>query len=149
MMSPLHKLMPDVLEHRGIWEGTYRHIDIAGNTLDVHNSRVECVFPQEGPVVYIQRNQFEWEDGRTFNVAFDGILKNDRIYWDTETFTGYGWVASPNIFLLELARKDEPDAWFYESIVMGADKKHRARTWHWFKNNQCYKRTLCDEHLVY
>lgn len=148
MTSPLHKLMPDVLSHAGIWQGTYRHIDIEGNTLDVHKSRVECIFPEEGEVVYIQRNQFEWDNGRIFNVAFDGIIKDNRIYWDTETFKGYGWVASPNIFLLELERKDEPGAWFYESIVMGADKKHRARTWHWFKNGQCFKRTLCDEHLV-
>lgn len=148
MTSPLHKLMPAVLEHEGIWEGTYRHIDIEGNTIDLHKSRVECIFPEEGEVVYIQKNQFEWDDGKLFNIAFDGIIKDNRIYWDTETFKGYGWVASPNIFLLELERKDEPGAWFYESIVMGADKKHRARTWHWFKNGQCFKRTLCDEHLV-
>ena len=148
MTSPLHKLMPAVLEHKGIWEGTYRHIDIEGNTIDLHKSRVECIFPEEGEVVYIQRNQFEWDNGKVFNIAFDGIIKDNRIYWDTETFKGYGWVASPNIFLLELERKDEPGAWFYESIVMGADKKHRARTWHWFKNGQCFKRTLCDEHLV-
>jgi hypothetical protein len=62
MTSPLHKLMPDVLEHRGIWQGTYRHIYIEVNIIDFHKSQVE------------------WDDGRKFNVAFDGIIKNDRIY---------------------------------------------------------------------
>lgn len=148
MTSILKQLMPAVLEHAGVWQGTYRHIDTQGNTLDFHQSQVECVFPETGPIVYVQRNKFSWDDGRVFNVAFDGIIQNNKIYWDTDTFKGYGWVASPNIFLLELERKDEPGAWFYESIVMGADKKHRARTWHWFKDGVCFKRTLCDEHLV-
>ncbi len=148
MSNPLHQLMPAVLEHAGVWQGTYRHIDENGETLDFHKSRVQCFFPEKGPVVYIQRNQFNWENGKVFNVEFDGVIRNDRIYWDTETFKGYGWVASPNVFLLELQRKDEPGAWFYESIVMGADKKHRARTWHWFKEGVCYKRTLCNESLV-
>ncbi|MBU3002616.1 hypothetical protein [Paraglaciecola arctica] len=148
MTSKLQLLMPTVLEHAGTWQGTYRHIDIHGETLDCHQSLVECVFPVEGLVVYTQRNQFSWDDGRVFKVAFDGIIQNNKIYWDTETFKGYGWVASPSIFLLELERKDEPGAWFYESIVMGPDKKHRARTWHWFKNGECFKRTLCDERLI-
>lgn len=148
MSNPLEHLMPDVLNHQGTWVGTYRHLDGQGNTLDYHQSRVECIFPTEGKVVYIQRNQFDWEDGRQFKASFDGIVKNDKIFWDTDTFRGYGWVASPNVFLLELERKDEPGAWFYESIVMGADKAHRARTWHWFKQGKCYKRTLCDERLL-
>jgi hypothetical protein len=147
MKNSLHSLMPDVLAHAGVWKGTYRHIDIQGNTLDLHKSNVTCIFPQQGPVVYIQKNVFSWDDGKEYKVSFDGIIKNNRIYWDTPTFKGYGWVASPNIFLLELERKDEPGAWFYESIVMGADQKHRARTWHWFKGGVCYKRTLCDETL--
>jgi hypothetical protein len=140
--------MPEALRHRGIWRGTYRHIDIYGKTLDVHQSQVECVFPESGPVVYIQRNQFRWEDGREFKVEFDGYLKGNKIFWDTPTFTGYGWVASKNIFLLELQREDEPGAWFYESIVLDDNGTNRARTWHWFKQGECFKRTLCDESLV-
>lgn len=148
MSNPLARLMPEVLEHRGVWVGHYRHLDTQGNTLDLHQSRVECVFPAEGEVVYVQRNQFSWDDGREYQVEFGGVIQHEKIYWDTDTFKGYGWVASPNVFLLELERKDEPGAWFYESIVMGADKKHRARTWHWFRDGQCYKRTLCDEHRL-
>lgn len=148
MNNSLKQLMPAVLEHAGLWVGTYRHIDQQGNTLDFHHSKVECFFPQNGPVVYVQRNHFNWEDGRNLKVEFEGIIKHERIYWDTDTFKGYGWVASPNIFLLELERKDEPGAWFYESIVMGSDKKNRVRTWHWFKDGKCYKRTLCDEQKV-
>lgn len=146
MANPLRQLMPSVLAHEGIWLGTYRHIDLQGKTLDFHKSRVECLFPEHGAAVYIQRNCFTWEDGRCLQVEFPGILKEGRIYWDTETFRGYGWAASEHIFLLELERKDEPGAYFYESIVMGSTDNQRARTWHWFKEGRCYKRTLCDEY---
>ena len=148
MVSPLAKLMPPILEHAGVWEGVYQHLDINGNIIDQHASRVECVFPTDGDVVYIQRNHFTWPDGREYNVEFGGVLVNDRIYWDTETFSGYGWQISPNMFVLELDRKDEPGASFFEAIVMGQNKRDRARTWHWFKDGKCYQRTLCNETLV-
>lgn len=148
MANPLIEIMPPIMAHAGVWEGFYRHIDCQGNTLDLHRSRVECLFPDQGSVVYVQKNLFTWDDGRSYKAEFSGVLKDNQIYWDTETFRGYGWVASPNIFVLELERKDEPGAYFYESIVMGWNKTDRARTWHWFKEGKCYKRTLCDERLT-
>lgn len=148
MTNPLVALMPEMLEHKGIWEGTYRVIDRLGDTLDVFNSRVACIFPDQGSAVYIQRNEFTWHDGRSRSTEFHAVLDGSRLYWDTETFRGYGWVGSPNIILLELDRKDIPGASFYESIVMSPNKRQRARTWHWFdKSGACYQRTLCDEHL--
>lgn len=140
--------MPYIFAHEGIWEGVYKHVDVQGNNIDQHKSRVECIFPDEGNVVYIQKNRFEWDDGRVETNEFSGILICDRIYWDTNTFKGFGWQANKHIFLLELDRKDELDAKFYEIIVMDKGSKTRARTWHWFKDGNCYKRTLCDEWLI-
>lgn len=119
-----------------------------GNTLDFHRSEVECVFPNDGPAVYIQKNKFIWDDGRVYNNEFSGILKEDRIFWNTNTFKGYGWAAGPSIFLLELDRKDVPGASFTECIIMAPSKKDRVRTWHWFQDGQCFKRTLCNETLI-
>lgn len=148
MSNPLKELMPAIFDHEGVWDGVYQYIDLEGQLLDQHLSRVECVFPDEGDVVYIQKNQFTWEDGRTHQVEFGGVLIENRIYWDTETFSGFGWQASPGIFLLELDRKDVQGASFSEAIVMGNTRKDRARTWHWFKDGKCYQRTLCNERLV-
>ncbi len=145
MSNPLLDLMPQIYDHEGVWTGTYRHVDLDGQTLDFHKSRVECIFPDAGDVVYIQKNRFEWEDGRVYEVEFPGVLVDDKIYWDTETFSGYGWQSGENVFLLELDRKDLPGARFHEAIVIGPDRKTRARTWHWFKDGVCFKRTLCDE----
>jgi len=47
MPNPLHEIMPQVFRHIEIWEGSYGHIDIAGQTLDLHTSRVKCIFPSQ------------------------------------------------------------------------------------------------------
>ncbi len=49
---------------------------------------------------------------------------------------------------LNLERKDDPGARFFEIIVMSEDGLTRARTWHWFKGGRLIKRTLCDERHV-
>jgi len=145
MANPLKEIMPQILLHEGVWEGTYRHIDINGNIIDSYKSKIECIFPKEGDVVYHQKNLYTWEDGRKLETEFPGYLVDNKIFWDTPTFTGYGWMSGENIFLLELDRKDEIGARFHEAIVMGENNDIRARTWHWFKNGKCFKRTLCDE----
>jgi len=140
--------MPHIFDHEKIWEGVYSHIDIGGNIIDRHKSRVECIFPDEGDVVYIQKNRFEWEDGKFTTIEFPGILKGGQISWDTEWFRAYGWQASEHIFLLELNRKDDIGTTFYEIIAINNDKTSRARTWHWFIDEVCVKRTLCDEYKL-
>ncbi len=147
-MNDLFKVMPDIVRHQGVWLGEYQVIDLAGNLIDQHSSRVECVFPEHGEVVYRQNNSFSWQDGRQLEMSFDGILQGDKIYWDTPTFHGYGWLVNESVFMLELARKDVIGASFTEMIVLGHSGKHRARTWHWFKDGRCYQRTLCNEMLA-
>ncbi len=147
MSNPLKDIMPSVLRHEGVWKGQYQHIDIHGKVIDQHASRVECVFPDSGDEVYIQKNHFTWDDGREHSVSFGGIIDGDKIFWNTPTFLGYGWAASQSVFLLELERKDVVDASFSEAIVLGESGRHRARTWHWFKDGKCYQRTLCNESL--
>ena len=153
MANPLKKLMPSMWDHEGIWEGNYQHLDLDGNIIDQHKSRVQCIFPDDGfpdnpNVVYRQHNHFEWANGQTYDMQFDGILIDEKIYWDTATFQGYGWSVANNMVVLDLQRKDEPGASFQEIIVIGNDKNQRARTWHWFKQGKCFKRTLCNEWLI-
>ncbi len=148
MSNPLKKLMPAIYKHQGIWHGEYQTVDQNGTLIDQHQSRVECIFPESGKNVYIQRNRFTWPDKREIEMSFSGELQGNRLYWNTDAFHGYGWQASDHIFLLELQRKDVPGASFTEVIVLDQMEKTRARTWHWFKDGKCYQRTLCNEFLV-
>lgn len=144
----LRKEMPAIFQHEGVWEGLYTHINRDAEVMDKHKVRVRCEFPTSGKYVYIQHNHFMWEDGREYKVDLPGIYKDGRLWWDTETFHGSAWQTKDNLILLNLNRKDDPGAHFFELIAMGETGKHRARTWHWFKDGQLYKRTLCDEWKV-
>jgi hypothetical protein len=147
-VSDLKLFMPTILRHEGTWEGVYRHIDRVGEQIDIHNVRIVCEFPTSGPYAYIQHNHFMWEDGRETKAVLPGVLRDGKLWWDVETFEGYSWETDDGILLLNLTRKDEPNANFFEMITLGSTGKHRSRTWQWFKDGALYKRTLCDEWRV-
>ena len=144
----LAAVMPAMLRHEGTWNGVYTTVDIEGNVTDRHQSRVTCEFPDAGPYVYVQKNRFDWDNGDKFETEFGGVLDGDRIRWDNERFTGYGWVTQDDIVLLTLDRNDRPGEQFTEIIVLAPDGRSRGRTWHWFREGVLYQRTLCDEHRV-
>lgn len=137
-----------MLAHEGRWEGVYTHIDTAGRVLERHQSSVTCVFPETGPYAYVQYNRFTWDDGRVVETQLPGVLREGKLWWDTDTFSGCAWQTDDDLILLNLKRKDDPGAHFVEIIALGASGVDRARTWHWFKDGALFKRTLCDERLV-
>lgn len=140
--------MPTMLRHEGDWEGRYTHIDVDANILDQHDVRIKCEFPKSGHFVYIQYNHFIWDDGREYKAELPGVYRDGRLWWDTNTFSGSAWETHDGLILLNLERKDDPGARFFEMIAMGETGEHRARTWHWFKDGKLFKRTLCDEWRV-
>jgi hypothetical protein len=143
--AALAAVMPSLLRHEGLWEGSYRHIDAAGVLVDQHRTSVRCEFPDDGPFSYIQHNHFTWADGRELRAELPGILRDGKLWWDVPSFQGCCWEAHDGILLLTLDRKDDPGARFTEMIVLGETGNHRARTWHWFRDGVLFKRTLCDE----
>lgn len=140
--------MPAMLSHEGVWEGIYTHIDRDAAILDKHKVHITCEFPVSGKYAYIQRNHFTWEDGREFKMDLPGVYRDGRLWWDLDTFSGSAWQTKDNLILLNLDRKDDPGASFFEMIAMGDTGRHRSRTWHWFKRGRLFKRTLCDEWKV-
>ncbi len=144
----LNDILPAMLRHEGTWEGIYTTVDTSGAVTDSHRSRVICEFPDDGPFVYVQKNRFDWENGQSFETEFGGVLEGDRIRWDNDRFTGYGWVTRDDLVLLTLDRNDRPGEHFTEIIVLSPDGRSRGRTWHWFRDGELYQRTLCDERRV-
>jgi len=140
-----HKEMPAMLDHEGVWAGTYTHIDREAKIIDQHKAHIHCEFPKTGPYVYVQHNHFTWTDGTERRAVLPSTFQDGRLWWDLETFKGSAWQTHDGLIMLNLDRKDEPGANFFEIIAMGATGKHRSRTWHWFRDGQLYKRTLCDE----
>ena len=147
-IEQFHLAMPTMREHEGVWEGVYTHIDQSATIIDRHKVRIVCEFPHDGDYAYIQHNHFIWDDGRESKTQLAGVFRDGRLWWDNKAFHGSAWQTLDNVILLNLERKDEPGARFFEMITIGETKEYRSRTWQWFKDGRLYKRTLCDEWRV-
>ncbi|MEM8920759.1 MAG: hypothetical protein AAGB25_05285 [Pseudomonadota bacterium] len=143
--SVLAEHAPAFLAHEGVWRGVYQHIDVRTGEITAHDAQVVCEFPGGGPHAYIQHNTFTWADGRVEIADLPGVWRHGRIWWDLPTFSGSAWDAGDGVVLLNLVRKDEPGVVFFEMIVPPTQTGARARTWHWLKDGELVRRTLCNE----
>ena len=151
-VNELKALHPTLARHEGVWEGVYRHYDADGNKTDEHHSRLVCRFPTDGEHLYHQTNYYTWDDGRTETRDFPAQIKDGRLWWDNEFIQG--WAADMTLdthgrtTVLNWVRTGDPDLYLYEMIQISDCGQKRARTWHWFKNDELFSRTLVDERKI-
>jgi len=144
--------MPVLARHEGIWEGMYRHYDAVGNKIDEHKARLICRFPESGPHRYHQTNIYTWADGRTETTDFIPTFRDKRVWFDDENING--WAADLDLdsngrtTVLSWVRPSDPGLYLYEMIQISDSGKSRARTWHWFRDDKLFQRTLVDEHKI-
>lgn len=137
--------MPVLVRHEGDWVGTYTVVDIEGNIIDKHKSHLTCQFPEIGDYAYYQINRYEWDDGKREEHQFPGTYRDNKLWFDTERIEGYAWEIDDSTVILWFGYKTMPDMHLYEMIQISPCNNYRARTWHWFKNNQIFRRTLIQE----
>ncbi len=144
-MSKLRDEMPVLARHEGNWLGTYTLLDNEGKILDQHQSHLSCQFPETGDYPYLQTNIYEWENGQREEYQFPGIYRDKILWFDTERIDGKAWEVDDSTIILWLTYKGVADAYVYEMIYISPCNNHRARTMHWFKNNEIYQRTMIKE----
>jgi hypothetical protein len=137
--------MPVLARHEGDWVGTYTLIDIEGTILDKHNSHLTCQFPESGSYPYYQINRYNWPDGKREEHQFPGTYRDKKLWFDMERIQGHAWEPDDSTIILHFTYKATPEIYLYEMIQISPCGNHRARTWHWFKNDQIYRRTLIQE----
>jgi hypothetical protein len=152
-MNNIAEAMPLLAENGGVWEGIYRHYSAATGALtDEHLSRLICRITPGAPHDYHQTNYYFWADGRTDIRDFPATYRDGRIWFDNDLITGWAAKMLPDDFnrsqCLNWTRKGEPGVYLYEMIQNSDDRKHRSRTWQWFRDGKCFQRTLIDEHFV-
>lgn len=151
--------MPLLARHEGQWEGTYRFVDPAGETIDVHEARLTNTMPDgDGPFPelteahadwdYFQVNEYRWPDGREERLEFPATYADGAIHFDTDRMKGHAWEVDGNCIVLTWIYKEDPTVSLYELIHLDESGNHRTRTWHWFKSGVCFQRTLIDEKRV-
>jgi len=147
-MTSFAEAMPNMVRHRGTWEGIYRHVERDGSLIDQHHMTTICLFPDEGEFAYVQDNSLRWDDGRTAHHRFGGVYRDGLLWWDTDRFSGYAWETREGVVMLRLDRRDDPGVHFIEMISLSKDGQSRARTWQWFRDGVPFRRTLCDERRI-
>ena len=147
-MSKIKEEMPVLFRHQGEWKGTYTVVDTEGNIIDKYESHLSCEFPENGDYSYQQINRYIWEDGKQEVHEFPGTFQDKRLIFDTERITGKAWEVDDSTIILWFSYKASPNAYLYEMINISPCNNYRFRTWHWFKNNQVFKRTLIQEERI-
>lgn len=144
-MSNIRAEMPVLARHEGEWRGRYTLIDTSGQILDYHESHLSCQFPEDGPYPYYQINRYKWADGKEEEHKFPGTYQDKILWFDSDRIQGKAWEIDNSSVILWFSYKTDPSMYLYEMIQISSDNNHRARTWHWFKNDQIYQRTLIQE----
>lgn len=147
-MVDLKAEMPVMARHEGEWDGTYTYVDLDGKILDNHRAQLSCSFPKEGKFPYYQINKYTWKNGKIEEIHFPGIYRDGKVWFDNERINGSVWEIDHRSLVLTWTRKDIPTSYLYELIQISSDNNHRSRTWHWFKNDQCFQRTIIQESRV-
>jgi len=141
--------LPLLARNEGVWEGQYRYYDAAGDKVDEHRSRLLCRIIEDRD--YHQTNLYRWADGRKETRDFPARVDGRRLTFSNEIT---GWAQAVDLdehgrtLMLHWTRNGEPDLYLYEMIQLSDDGQARARTWHWFKSDRLFQRTLIDERLV-
>lgn len=147
-MSIIKSEMPLLVRHEGDWKGTYTVMDNEGNVIERYQSHITCQFPADGNPPYFQTNRYQWPDGKCEEHYFPGNYRDKKLWFDTERVEGCAWEADDATIIFRFSFKTVPDAYIYETIFLSPCGNHRARTWHIFKNNQIYQRTMVNEERV-
>ncbi len=144
-MTAIQEEMPVLARHEGDWIGTYILVDLKGNILDQYQSHLTCEFPENSPYPYYQTNRYIWSDGKKEEYKFPGTYRDKALWFDTERVDGKAWEVDDSTVMLRFSYKGVADMSLYEMIQISPCSNYRARTWHWFKNNKLYQRTLIQE----
>jgi hypothetical protein len=140
--------MPVLARPAGEWEGTYTYVDRDGKVVDQHRAQLSCLFPSEGEWPYRQTNRYTWADGRKEVHEFPAAYHDGRIWFDTERIQGSAWETDDSTVILTWQYKDNPDEYLYEMIQLDGTGTKRSRVWQWFRDGDCYQRTIINEQKI-
>lgn len=142
-MNPTLALMS---RSAGIWEGHYTHISPVDRSVQEEfdfRLRVEC--PAADGTPYRQTSRYSWADGRVQELQYTGEPAGERVVFDNGRILGECWKIDADALYLTFRYTADPRGRIAEMIQVSADGRHRARTWHWFRDEELWRITLVRE----
>jgi hypothetical protein len=143
MPNRLQTLMPGFIRHEGRWIGTYTIIDPSGAQLDRYEVRILAEFPTEGCDFRLNTHNI-WPDGRETTGRYEAHFRDGRL-WFEDQLVGALWEIDDFSVYLRFSFEHDPSITVCEMIQISDDGQHRARTWHWFRDQKLFQITLAEE----
>ncbi len=144
MTSRIHQLMPRFVRHEGRWVGTYTHIEPSGGLIDRYEVRILAEFPDDGSCDFRLNTHNLWTDGRETRGVFEANWRDGRLWFDG-TLIGSMWEVDDFTTYLRFGYRNDASIDVCEMIQISEDGRHRARTWHWFRDQKLFRITLTEE----
>jgi hypothetical protein len=144
MANRLHQLMPNFARHEGRWIGTYTQKTPAGETIDSYEVRTFAEFPEDGSADFRLNVHNIWPDGRESTASFEANYRDGRLWFDG-ILVGSLWEIDDFTVYLRFGYRDDPAIEVCEMFQITQDGRHRARTWHWFRDQKLFQITLTEE----
>lgn len=143
-MTDMARRFPVLARGCGHWTGTYTHLDAAGALIDEHAVETRSDFPADGTADFRLRIHNRWADGRESRIELLADYRNDRLEW-RDRLVGWMDEIDAQTVYLNFTYADDPSIRVCEMIQVSPDGMHRARTWHWFRDDVLFKVTLVRE----
>ncbi|MFK7957650.1 MAG: hypothetical protein AB8B96_16240 [Lysobacterales bacterium] len=152
-MGIVAQTQPLIADMAGVWEGEYVHVDLNHQEFDRHQSqllvRLHDQDTDDAPGVIKQTNIYTWADGEQEVRYFEGDYHDGHIRLDNELITGWTGAISLDptgrTLMVGWTRPSEPGFRYYEIITVSEDGESRNRTWHWYRKDRLFQRTLINE----
>lgn len=150
-MGLIAAALPLIADMQGVWEGQYVHFDAAHREFDRHHSQllVRLDDETEARAAIKQTNIYTWPCGEQEIRYFEGDFRDDRIWFNNDLIDG--WTSTIDLdptgrtIMVGWTRPAEPGFRYYEIITVSEDGESRNRTWHWYRNDRLFQRTLINE----
>ncbi|GIW08651.1 MAG: hypothetical protein KatS3mg060_3456 [Dehalococcoidia bacterium] len=145
MTNPVRSAMPVLARHEGVWVGEYTHLDPEGAVHDRYRVRSVCELPDDGSCDFRLRTTNQWPDGRIETIVNEARLHDGRLVWSNGRLVGAMWEIDDLTVYTRFGYPDDPTITVCEMIQISHDGQHRARTWHWFREERLFRITLTKE----
>ena len=151
---PLDKFRKAIAENKayvGVWEGTFRRYDAAGNLTAEFPSHIEARFDPTLETPYSQTNTYNFADGTVQEINSRGQWDDGQLIFVNERIDGRSADLTPEqdpdgrSSMLSLKFKDGSGMYMYEIITVSDDGKSRSRMAQYLIDGKVVRRTLIDE----